>query len=86
MAHGRGLLLSLLPWLGIAVVGGCGGSARQDEVAWRAAETAWQRHEPTAFAAFRRLDPRGVRGREAHARLAKADALYRRAIDRLRTD
>jgi signal transduction histidine kinase len=86
MAHGRRFLLWLLPGLGIAVLGGCWGSARQDELAWRAAEAEWQRHEPTAFAAWRRLDARGTHGREAHARLAEADVLYRRAIDRLRAD
>lgn len=86
MAHGRGFLLSLLPWLGIAVLGGCWGSARQDELSWGAAESSWQRGEPTAFAEWSRLDPRGVRGREARARLAQADVLYRRAIELLRTD
>jgi signal transduction histidine kinase len=86
MAHGRGFLLSLLPWLGIAVLGGCWGSARQDELSWRAAESSWQRGESTAFTEWSRLDPRGPRGREARARLEQADVRYRRAIELLRTD
>jgi signal transduction histidine kinase len=71
-------------WFALA---GCRPSAEQlDEEQWRAAETQWQRGEPTAHEAWQRLDPRQPRGREAWARLERADASYRRAIEIIRTE
>jgi len=87
MVSGRTNPLSLLACLCLPLLAGCGGSAAlQDELAWREAEGLWQRWEPTAYDAWRQLDPKYPRGREAKARLEKADALYRRAVELLRTD
>jgi signal transduction histidine kinase len=58
----------------------------QDELAWREAEGLWRQEEPTAYDAWRQLDPKYPRGREARGRLDKADTLYRRAVEQLRTE
>src|SRR5512138_3709707 len=87
MAPGRTALLSCLACLGLTLVSGCGGSAAlQDELAWREAEGQWRREELTAFDAWRKLDRRYPRGREAREQLDKADLLYRRAVLLLHTE
>jgi signal transduction histidine kinase len=73
--------------MSVFVLAGCRPSAeKRDEEQWRAAEAQWQRREMTAYEAWQRLDPRQPHGREAWARLARADAGYRRAIELIRTD
>jgi signal transduction histidine kinase len=87
MALGRKVLLSLLPWVGVVAVMGCRPSAeKQDELQWQTAETQWKRGEPTAYEAWRRLDPRQQHGGQAWARLQEADARYRRAVELLRAE
>ena len=87
MAPRETLLLSLLALLAGAGMMGCGPSAEHlDEERWRQAETQWKSGEPTAYAAWRRLDPQQKHGRAAWARMSAADLAYRRAIDLLRTE
>jgi signal transduction histidine kinase len=84
MACSRTALLSLLLCLGFA---DCRPTARMaDETAWYDAEAQWKRGDPTAYHAWRALDPALPRGRAAWAHLREADARYRRAVDLLRAD
>src|SRR6185312_4893266 len=59
------------------------GCAASPERAWRRAEELWQRRDPAAFAAWKRLDANTVQGARARDALATADGEYRRGIELL---
>jgi hypothetical protein len=63
-----------------AALAGCSGDG---ERAWRHADEAWRRREAHAFRQWRALDAATPWGSQAAARLAEADAGYRRGIARL---
>lgn len=64
----------LVCWATIALCSACG------DRAWQDAERLWRTHDPLAYSAWEKLDRSSVAGRDAHARLATADAHYQRAI------
>ena len=86
MAHARAVRLGLLPWLVGACLVACTPSApRLDQEQWRQAEAQWQRGDPNAYQAWRRLNPGQPQGRAAWVRLEQSDLRYRRAVDMVRT-
>jgi len=60
----------------VAALASCGGASRE----WERAEALWRDNDPAAWAAWRALGDAGEEGRRARARLAEADARYRRGI------
>jgi signal transduction histidine kinase len=57
-----------------------GGCIRNGEREWQRADEMWQRRDPGAFAAWRKLDQSTPWGALARDRLARADAAWRQGI------
>jgi signal transduction histidine kinase len=71
---------ALLIAAGLAGLAGC---SRDGERAWHQADEAWRRRDAHAYRQWRALDGHSAAGQKALARLAEADAGYRRGIARL---
>jgi hypothetical protein len=77
-ADGVVVALATFATVATAALGGCGRSRE-----WARAEAMWRDNEPGAWAVWRAL-PDSDEGRAARARLADADARYRRGIALIR--
>ncbi len=68
-------------------LGGCQPQARTADADWAAARALWNiERDPSAWHAWRSVDPTTSEGREARRLLRQAEPIYRRGIEQVRSD
>lgn len=68
----------------VTALAACDPHAQSSAERWAHAESLWREKSPSAYRAWRSLDPASDEGRKAAVRLALAEAHYLRGIERLR--